>query len=214
MSIASDDLLQLLNQARMSLPGASDAGLKSQLFDVLSEFFNDSSAWSEDISIIIPGDGVTRTYNVIPNGGVIIRLAGVVDASNFPQAAIMPTPGSLLFASAYTVAATFTATVIKNVAAPTGKDCLPEVPDYVLPLWRDYIREGLLGYMMLQPAKSYSNKEGGILHFKRYRMGVSMARTAALRRNTFGTQSWSYPQGFATSTQKGSVSTGSDTRFR
>src|ERR1035437_10124771 len=56
MTARKEDLDHLLDQARTTLPGSSDAGLKGNLFDVFHEFFNDSNAWVETISVpIIPG---------------------------------------------------------------------------------------------------------------------------------------------------------------
>lgn len=209
-----DDINQLINQARVKLVGASDAALKLELFDVLKEFFDYSSCWSENVSIIIAGDGVTTEYTVVPNGGQIIRLAGVIDANGFAQAAIMPTPGLVQFSTPFTVAQTFTATVIKNVDAPLPKSGFVEVPEFVLKLHGIGILDGLLGKKMTESAKPYTDKKQGEYHLRRYITETSKARTAALRRNTFGTQAWTYPQSFRTNTQKGGFTLGNDTRFR
>lgn len=213
MSI-NDDIAQLIGQARVKLVGTSEAAIKLELFDVLKEFFDFSSCWSEDVEIIIAGDGVTREYNVVPNGGTIIRLAGVVDANGFVQPAIMPTPGTLLFATAFTVAQTFTATVIKNVDAPLPKSGFADIPEFVLKLHGIGILDGVLGKKMTESAKPYTDKKQGEYHLRRYITETSKARVAALRRNTFGTQAWSYPQSFQTRTQKGGSTLGNDTRFQ
>jgi hypothetical protein len=209
-----DDINQLIGQARVKLVGVTEAALKLELFDVLKEFFDYSSVWSEDVSIIIAGDGVTREYSVVPNGGTIIRLAGVVDANGFVQPAIMPTPGTILFATAFTVAQTFTATVIKNVDSPLPKSGFVDVPEFVLKLHGIGILDGLLGRKMMETAKPYTDQKRGEYYLRRFITETSKARTAALRRNTFGTQAWSYPQSFQTRTQKGGTTLGNDTRFQ
>src|SRR6266568_4313418 len=211
---AADDIKQLINQARVKLVGTSEAAIKLELFDVLKEFFDYSSCWFEDINIIIAGDGVTQTYTVVPNGGQIIRLAGVVDANGFPQAAIMPTPGDITFSTPFTVAQTFTATVIKNVEAPLPKAGFADIPEWVLKLHGICILDGLLGKKMSESAKPYTDKKTAEYHLRRFLTETSKARTAALRRNTFGTQAWSFPRTFQSRTQRGGVSLGTDTRFR
>lgn len=206
-----NDLNQLLNNVAVKLPGASQAMIKSELYDVLREFFLDSSCWLQDIDVLVVPD--TVDYDLVPDGGQIIRLAGVVDENGIPQPAIMPEVGRIKFRNAYTDNHTFVATVVKSVAQPVGESGIPAFPDFVLTVWGYYILDGILGKMMNQIAKSYSNPKQAIYHLARFRDGISMARTAALRRNSFGTQAWGYPQSFKTRGQKGGVSVGNDTRF-
>ena len=47
------DVERLLNLARTELVGASDAGIKGQLYDVCREFFKDSNSWYEHIKLPI-----------------------------------------------------------------------------------------------------------------------------------------------------------------
>lgn len=213
MSALKQDTDRLMNQARVKLPGSSDAGIKGELFEVFHEFFNDSSSWTENVPVsILVG---TTTYSVAPGeGGTIIRLAGVVDATGLPQPAILNDRfNGITFSHAYNNVQTFTATLVKNVVLPTQKDCIPEVPEWVLPVFGPTILHGLLGKMMGQLSKSYSNDPLSVYHTKKFRDGIAMARTASLRRNTFGTQAWTFPQGFRTRNQRGGVSVGSQTGF-
>ncbi len=83
------DVDRLLNLARTELVGASDAGIKAQLYDVCREFFKDSNSWYEHISVsIISGQ---RHYRITPaEGGMILRLAAVWDNNRIPLSAILP----------------------------------------------------------------------------------------------------------------------------
>lgn len=210
--MSAKDLTQLLNQARVTLTGASDAGLKGELFNVLNEFFSDSNSWLESIPIsIVPN---TTSYDVTPDGGQIIRLAGVVDVNLIPQPAMMPEFGTIQFQTPYNTAQTFQATVIKTVTQPTDRHGIPVIPDFVLSVYGVQILQGLLGNMMMQPNKSYSSDKAGMLRYRSFRNGVASARVAALRRNTLGVQAWSYPQNFRVGGQRGGVSVGNDTRFQ
>jgi len=94
---------------------------------------------------------------------------------------------------------------------PTDKNDFPVIPDWILPLYGVGILDGLLGKMMSQIAKSYSNPKQGVYHLARFNGAMAQARASALRRYTFGTQAWSFPQGFRTTGQRGGM--GSDTRF-
>ena len=49
MALDRREFEQFMNQARIKLPGASDAGITAELYDVLKEFFRDTNAWTEDI---------------------------------------------------------------------------------------------------------------------------------------------------------------------
>jgi len=202
-----------MNQARVKLPGASDAGIKGELFDVLHEFFSDSSAWQEAITFdVMP---TLQDYALVADGGQIVRLVGVMDANGIPVPASMPTIGTVLLQNAYDTAQVLTATVAKTVSLPIHRDYnnVPQMPIWTLPVWGRTILDGVLGKMMTQVSKSYTNETLGTYHLKRFRDGIAMAKTAMLRRNSFGAQAWQFPQGYRTRNQKGGVSSGGTGRF-
>lgn len=216
MPIAKQDYDQLLNQARARLLGASDAGLKGELYDVLSEFFNDSRCWLESIRFNVVTD--TTTYDITPSEGQIVGLVGVLNSSNQSQAALMPNIGTVILSSAPNVAEAplyYYALVAKTVKLPTGKDQMPIGPDWVLPRWHTGILDGLLGRMMSQPQKPYTSEKHAAYHLKRFRDAIAQARTAALRQHTLGAQAWRFPQTFSTRTQQYGVPgfSGSDRSF-
>jgi hypothetical protein len=212
MSVDKKEWQRFINQARMKLPGASDAGLKGELFDTLNDFFGQSSVWLENID-----------FNVVPNvvdydlgpsdGGQIIRLMNVVNVSNVGQPALMPELGKIILSNIPAAPAVYTVTVAKNVALPTDEDSYPIVPDWVISVYGTGILDGLLGRMMTQIAKSYSNATQGMFHLKKFQSAITGARIAALRANTLGTQAWGYPQAYRTRGQKGGISTGNAGRF-
>lgn len=211
MTARTVDVDALLNQCRVKLVGASDAQLKAEVFDTLREFFIDSNAWVESIAVPIVAD--TQDYTVIPTAGFIVRLAGVVDENGIAQPADFGDYGILHFRNSYNNTATFYAYVVLTVARPTDKDGIPEFPDWVLPLWHDTVLNGVLGRMMQSPNKSYSDPKAGMIHEAKFKNGVAAARVAANQRRTIGMSSWRYPQTFATRSQRGGVSIGSDLRF-
>lgn len=203
MSINKVDFDQLMNQAKVTLTGASDAGLKGAFYDVCTEFLNDSSAWTEDI--LVPILTTRLTYPVATAEGQIIRLIGVTDGEDNFVSALMANVGEIQLAYYPNNNATYTVRVVKNVSLPTSRDDIPLGPSWLLPLWHVGLLDGLLGKMMIQPQKSYSSEKAGPYHLKRFRDAIARARVATLRANTNGATAWRFPQSFRSSSQQGGV---------
>jgi len=209
--INKQDYEQLLTQAASKLTGASSGALKNELYDVLSEFLNDSSAWTEDVQFPTIGDNVTRVYPLQVTEGQIVRLAIVVDSGGFPQPALMYDIGTVTLAYPANSVQMFTATFVKNVYLPLTKEDIPVGPDWLLPIWHVGLLDGLLGKMYSTPQRAYSNETKGVYHLKRFRDAIARARVSKLRANTNGSQAWAFPQGFRTRTQQGGVPSGGAT---
>ncbi len=205
MAIADQDWDRLIDSCTAKLPGASAALLKNEIFDVMHEFFTVSSAWLEDLSIPIIPD--TLTYDLAVADGQIIRLGGVVDANRVPQAASMPVIGQLALSYPVNTNQTFTVTVVKTVVLPTDRKKIPTAPDWLLPVWGPSILDGVLGRMMGQVSKSYSNEKLSVYHLKRFLNAIAAARSALLARNTVGGSAWAFPRQFGRGSQKGGFST-------
>ncbi len=205
MGIADQDWDRLIDSATAKLPGTSAALLKNEIFDVMHEFFTLSSAWLEDLSVpIVVG---TVEYDLAVAEGQIIRLAGVSDSNRVPQPALMPTIGTLLLAYPVNTPQTYTVTVVKNVVLPTDRQKIPTAPDWLLPVWGPSILDGVLGRMMGQISKSYSNPALSLYHLKRFLNAIASARSATLARNTMGGAAWGFPRQFGRGTQRGGFST-------
>lgn len=201
--LAKADIDQLMNQLRVELLGASDAQLRARMFDTMTEFFNDSSSWTEIIDLaVIP---TSAQYDIAPTEGQIIRLSGTIDSQLCFVPALMQTPGVICFRWPPNVAQTYRVKVVKNVSLPTTRDQYPIAPDWVLKQWHTAIKEGVLGNMMNEKNKSYSEPKGALYHLTRFRKGITDARIATLKANTEGTQAWRFPQGFRANTQQGGV---------
>lgn len=201
---------QLMNQARIKLPGSSDAGIKLELYDVMKEFLKDSNAWTEDIRFTVQPNTTDYILTPIQDGGQIIRFVGAWDDKMIPIPAFMPTFGTIrLVNQASTIAnqPTWTARVVKNISLPTTREDIPIGPDWLLTVYSLDILDGLLGKMMGQQNKSFSNGTMSTYHLRRFRTAIQGARTAAARQNTVGAQEWAYPRGWASNSQRGGVST-------
>jgi len=201
--MAEQDIDQLLAQAAVHMTGAANSGIKAALFEVLAEFFTDSSSWWETLTVTLLPD--TFDYTLTVSEGQVVRLAQVTDANGSPVAAVMPVVGTLHVARPPSTAQVVYAVVIKTVTLPTAKQQIPVAPDWVLPLWHVGILDGILGKMMNMPAKSYSNADKAVYHLRRFRKAISDARVSTLRANTHGTQAWRFPQTFSSRSQQGGV---------
>ena len=204
------DVTRLLNLARTELVGASDAGIKAQLYDVCREFFKDSNSWYEHIKLSVIAN--ERHYRITPaDGGMILRLAAVFDNNKIALAAILPhlDPPSAELELVYPQNISFTARVVvtKQIVEPTTDDMLPDAPRWLLPVYHETILDGVLGKMMGQSTKSYSNDTLSTYHLRRFRDGIMQARVASERANLYGGQSWRYPGSFRSNSQRGGVST-------
>ena len=236
MPLNDKDLDFVLTQASVKLVGASMQAIKAELYAVLDEFFDVTSAWQEWQPL--DASAYTTTYQVAPaQGGKVIRLAGVLASSNFatnallnaalalnngtqpgwtPIAATMGDIGTLIISSPPTQAQAMSVGLIKNVdTAETNKKMIPLAPDWALAVYGRYILAGILGHMMGTANKSYTNDALSVFNLKLFQEGISRARVAALRRNTYGQQAWAYPRNFHTRGQRGymSVGAGNDRSF-
>ena len=204
------DVDRLLNLARTELVGASDAGIKAQLYDVCREFFKDSNSWYEHIKLpIVAGQ---RHYRITPaEDGMILRLVAIWDSNRIALPAILPhlDPPSAELELVYPQNVNMTARVVvtKQIVEPTTKTMLPEAPRWLLPVYHETILDGLLGKMMGQTTKSYSNDTQSVYQLRRFRDGIMQARVASERANLYGGQAWRFPGAFRTNSQRGGVST-------
>ncbi len=215
--MAAADITRLMNNARARLAGATDQLLQIELFNVMDEFFKGSNVWNEDIDIIIPGQDPANTqYDVTPSGPSLVdKLLWVFTVDpNEPTArgsqigAFMSTPGVLTLANQPSSDATYRVTVALTVQDPTKRDGYVTFPAWVLAKYRATILDGLLGNMMSQPQKPWTNTQLSVFHMRKFKNGVAAARVEWTRNNTYRRQAWVFPGGFSRGSQKGRSSWG------
>lgn len=220
MPLAQADIDFVLNDLRIKLPGASDSGILQELWNVIKEFLQDSNSWIEKQKLLVTAG--TNTYNITPkDGGQIIRLVGVLDGNWVPAKAAMQTLGQLCIVQPITVTSIdqplnpratsatgpWQVCVVKNIQLPGTKDKLPIAPQFVLQVYSGTIIDGVLGKMMIQQGKTYTNVPQARYHLARFRDGIGIARTDVWNQNVQGGQRWAFPQQFATHSQRGYTST-------
>ena len=220
--LSRDDVNQLLNLCRVELTGASDAGLKAELYDVLDEFLRDTSCWKEYIPFAVtpPSPAPTTqlgwinalTYPIKPVEGQIISLDGVADQTGAFVAALLPVADgagqndpAVQLRHAPNSAQQYVAIVTKTVVLPINREQIPNAPEWLLRRWHKAIKSGLLGAMMNQKNKGYSDPKGAAYHLARFRKGITECRSLTLRANTKGASAWRFPQSFRSISQKGGI---------
>jgi hypothetical protein len=217
MTVIARDWEHLMGQARSKCSGASDAQLKAQFYDCMQEFFDKSQCWSELIDVPIVAN--VQDYVITPSGGQIIRLFGVWDQSFVPQPAVISDFGddgrnaNLHFQNPYNTSQTFVADVVKNICLPTTKHGVPDMPSWVLPKFGFKIVDGVVGQLMNEDRRPYSNPQKATYYLRRFREVMGEARAAAIRARTIGAQRWVYPQSWQTRTQRGGISVGNPNNF-
>ena len=245
----------ILDQARVKLLGASDAGIKAELIAVMREFFDTTNAWQENIPLTLtavttgPSAASNVLFTISPGqGGQILRLLSIVDINGFPQPAVLipygaavnpylqpapnlvgpqtsspppqllPAQGSfrqIQFRDPYTnLPQTFTVSVVKQIITPKNiRKEMPQVPEFLFGVHGNVIEDGLLGRMMGQPKKPYSEDALSVYHLRRFRDGMAMVRTQVIRSGTYGNQNWVFPQTWKSRNQRSGVSVGIETGF-
>jgi hypothetical protein len=185
-----------MDNARTRVPGALDTALQMELFNTLTEFFQQSDVWQEEIAVAVAPGG--RTYDLSPaDPGQINRLMGVVTAAGHPVRAAMGIPGTLVLASEPSNEETYTATVAMTVVDPVKTDGYPKFPDWVLTKYGLKLTDGVIGKMMSQQKKPYTNNQLAIFHLKKFQSAISQARTDSRHQNLFAAQRWRFPRTFA-----------------
>lgn len=190
------DWAELINSARVELPGSSDAGIHKALYSVLHEFCFETNVWFEDITfktVIGQSD-----YVVTPQEpGEIVRMIGVRNANLDTVSAGMPTPGTIsLGCKPQNAGNVLTARVAKVPSTALTRDGSPEIPDTLLPLYGPTILEGLLGRMMSQVNRPYRDDRLALYHSRKFRSALTTVRAAVLKQNTWATGGWRFPQTF------------------
>jgi hypothetical protein len=210
MTISRDDLGRLLNNCRTQLPGSTDAAIQAMLFNVIDEFLTNSNSWNEWVPFTIGANN--QNYLINPaQQGMIKRLGQVIDMNCVGYPATITSwapPGiNIWLVWPQNMNINVTAIVYKTIVLPTTHDDIPIAPNWLLPLYERAIEAGVVGNMMLQIDKPYSDKMEGIRQRRTFLNETASARVAAARGGLYGGQAWRFPNNFRTNSQRGGVST-------
>lgn len=212
MATTPADITRLMNNARLRLVGATDSVLQQELFSVMDDFFKGSNVWNEDIEVPIPGmDPANTIYQLAPASPALIdKLLWVFEKPTETSigrgtgiGAAMSTPGELTLRLQPSSDTAYIVTVALTVADPLDRTGYVQFPAWVLAKYREAILNGLLGRMMTQPNKPYSNSQMAVFHMRKFLQATASARVEWTRNNTYRAQAWAFPSGFSGGTQRG-----------
>lgn len=206
------DMLRFFNEVRVRLPGATDSALQLEMFAVMDDFFKGSNVWQEDIDITIPANDPPYTiYDIVPDSPSLIDK--VMWAFQAPTTAQQPRgagvgvamsiPGQLTLAIQPTSPIVYRITVALTVDDPTNRDGNVVFPAWVLAKYRSLLIDGLVGRMMAQPNKPFTNTQLSVYHTRKFISGISSARVEMTRNNKYRQQAWRFPGGFVGGSQHG-----------
>jgi hypothetical protein len=208
---ANTDVQRLINNAMLHLPGSTLAVMQVELYNVMTQFFQGSNVWNEDIPLTIPGQQPVGTvYLLAPQQPAAIdKLLWIYTKSTDPKGlrgsqvgGAMVVPGELTLNNQPSSALDIIVTVALTVQDPMDRDGYVQFPAWVLQKYSDILQSGLIGRMMAQPVKPYTNMQLSVFHMRKFASGVSQARIDWTRNNTYRQQAWRFP-GFTRGSQRG-----------
>jgi hypothetical protein len=210
MAIQKQYLDRLMNECEVQLPGATRAGIRGVMFNVIDEFLTDSNAWTEWIPLTIVAN--TQGYQLTPaQGGQIKRLGQLIDSNCVVYPAtitnLQPPAVTIWLVWPQNMTVNVQAIVYKSIVLPNQHHEVPDAPSWLIPQYERVIEAGVVGRMQMHKSKSYSDAANGPINVKRLRDGIAMARTQAARGYLYGGQAWRFPRLFRTNSQRGGVST-------
>ena len=197
---------RIFDTARLRLPGATDGVMQLEFMNVVQEFCITTSAWVDATDVTL--EPQTNLYDLVPPdaNSDIKRIMYVEnadrDAPRWTAGAWMPAPGVMQIDFLPAVEQDIVVFVALQPNELGCKQNFPGVPDW---FWTDYTRtltDGLIGNMLVQPAKPYSNPQMGQFYLKRFINGMSTARIQASNGRRYDAQRWVFPQGFAVKRRK------------
>jgi hypothetical protein len=187
----SATMTRMMNDLRISLPGAIDAAIEHALGEVMWEFCDTSGAWTSDTTVSI--DPTQTRYQVLPDEGYPLRLSSIEDTHGNTFDAEFLIPDAIDFRRALEGVSTLTVTF---VVAPDPTTPLA-LPDEYLTVYRAALLDGTKARMMAQLSKPWTNTALAAAHLRLFRAGMFRARASASRKRTIAGQRWSFPQSFA-----------------
>lgn len=185
------DLTRIMMNCRVRLPGAIDSAIRVELYNVMNEFFQETNLWQDDITVTTQAGKLV--YYIQPNSyGVIDKLVAMQDAQKRIYPCTFTMPDTITFSFDPGVL-TLNARVIMTISDPVDRDGYPEFPPWVAGKYNSAIADGVLGKMMAQMSKPYTDEKKAIYHLRKFETAKAMAKGDAARFHTFGVQSWRFP---------------------
>jgi hypothetical protein len=191
---------RLINNVKIEVPNVGDDVIQLMMFNALKEFLTDSRMWKQDITVTTAVDDDTYTLTPTASTGAIIELFSVTGASDQNVPATMEVPGTLVLNTDPSAVEALTVKVILT-AETIDADNIPVMPTGFMTKYEQGLTHGVIGGLMSQPAKPWTNERLAVWHNRKFRNAIATARSEAQHQNLHDGQRWTYPR-FAMGSQR------------
>jgi hypothetical protein len=185
---------RLVNEVQFKCPGSTVNAIRMEVWNVLDDFCREGLAWRETLSV--PLTLSVLTYDLTTTDSTIVHVFNIhhptLDLQNsvyeWNQLQLYTPPKTADLASPVSVVAALAP------AIDQGADLEHLVPD---DMWTTYHRtfvKGVLGLMMSQAAKPYSNPQLAAVNWRGYLSDRDVARRSVATDGQPGAQLWAFPR--------------------
>lgn len=186
------EVTRLVKSLKINLPGAIEDAIQLAMYEVVDEFLDDTNVWREEVTFTTRSGLVE--YEIDPESAArVTRLVGLVGSADQNVPATMEEPGTVVLRNEPSQEEEHTATISLRLRTTTS-DGYPYMPSWIWRKYRDGLLSGVLGRMMSQPAKPYSNEKLSVLHMRKFSAAKTVATAEANRKNLYGGQNWQFPR--------------------
>lgn len=218
--MASASLARIIDNAKVSLPGAMDGAIRRQLFNTLKEFFERSECWQTCIVVPIiltptpialyelPTDDYCAIVRLVwLEGGITCPPTSPSDplARGLPKKGFLVKTGPrahLQLGEYPSSAEDWRAHLVMTVVDPTNQEGIPNFPEWIGERYHDYLTSGVIKRMALEPKKPYSDMSMVKYHGAQFETGMNLARSQAQVGYVADGQSWRFPGSFRSNGQR------------
>lgn len=197
MTVEYDNFMQ---DCITNLPSSVPMTIEPELAMVLRDFCQQTNAWRAMYKF--PVDTEHTCYVVQPPQGAAVNLLhGLFDAADPDRKPVvysgvqMRVPGHIDLMKPPSAPAQWVADVslYPTRELRNGSSCKAVIPGWLLERYYDTLLHGVLGRMMRQPLKPYTNLALGSLHGASYGAGRAATKAELAVSNVWGSQQWRQP---------------------
>lgn len=220
MTVGYECIDDLINEIIVELPGATNNNIKLVTGIALREFLVDSACWRMELRpftvkankedyYLDPPFSNTRILYVhhasVKLGNSWVPMGNLNEGqyrnsvtnnivSGRPQyfKGYADTPGKIAIHPK--IAEDFEQGVIPTVSLMYREPWDGQIPVFITRYWREVLNAGILGKMMSQQDKPYSNPSMAKYHLRRFRSGIARAREMAKRQYTEADSDVKFPR--------------------
>lgn len=202
-------MTRLLQDLTVMFGGAMRTDLQAKLFNVAKEFFEFTNAWYEDITVNVLANTLTYTLTPIEAPtGQLVRLQVLYNPDDPRQGAlywVSPArfilPSTLMLGRTPSSTATWVARMTKS-PSDVDADNNPDIPDWVIQRYRDFLVAGVRRDMHLDVSRPWSDAKMGAFWGNKFLAYKTEARIDAVKGSVVGQTNWTYPT-FVSGSQRG-----------